>query len=135
MIVSFVVYFKTTVAENEGLAKLKDAVDNNKKLGNFTADALEVIQVNPTTAASNERSTGNPSNSRQKGNLTTKKKETKLVYHVLVHSFSSLHDYEVKLPVPPFVEYVNTQPKSFFFLLTLDASVEVQFQEKWIALP
>ena len=77
MIVSFVVYFKTTVAENEGLAKLKDAVDNNKKLGNFTADALEVIQVNPTTAASNERSTGNPSNSRQKGNLTAKKKETK----------------------------------------------------------
>ena len=73
MIVSFVVYFKTTVTENEGLAKLRDVVNNNKKLGNFTADALEVIQVNPTTAASNERSTDNPSNSRQKGNLTAKK--------------------------------------------------------------
>ena len=73
VIVCCVVYFKTTVTENEGLAKLRDAVDNNKKLGNFTADALEVIQVNPTTAASNERSTGNLSNSRQKGNLTVKK--------------------------------------------------------------
>ena len=72
MIVSFVVYFKTPVTENEGLAKLRDAVDSNKKLGNFTADALEVIQVNPTTAA-NERSTGNPSNSLPKGNLTVKK--------------------------------------------------------------
>ena len=72
MIVSFVVYFKTPVTENEGLAKLRDAVDSNKKLGNFTADALEVIQVNPTTAA-NEGSTGNPSNSLQKGNLTVKK--------------------------------------------------------------
>ena len=72
MIVSFVVYFKTPVTENEGLAKLRDAVDSNKKLGNFTADALEVIQVNPTTAA-NEGSTGNPSKSSPKGNLTVKK--------------------------------------------------------------
>lgn len=75
MIVSFVMYFTTVVGENEGLAKLRDAVDNNKKIGNFTVEALKVIQVNPTTAASNERSTGNPSNSSQKGNHLTVKRE------------------------------------------------------------
>ena len=70
-------YFTTLVSDNEGLAKLRDAVDNNKKLGNFTVEALKIIQpVNPTTAASNERSTGNPSNSSQKGNhLTVKRKK------------------------------------------------------------
>ena len=55
---------------------------------------------------------------------------TACVSHVLVHSFSSLDDYEVKLPVPPFMKYVNTQPKPFFLLLTLDTSLEIQFQEK-----
>ena len=75
MIVSFVMYFTTVVGENEGLAKLRDAVDNNKKIGNFTVEALKVIQVNPTTAASNERSTGNPSNSSQKGNHLPVKRE------------------------------------------------------------
>ena len=72
VIVSFEVYFNTSVTENEGLAKLRDAVDNNG-LGNFTAADLKVIQVNPTTAASNKESTGNPSKSSQKGNLTVKK--------------------------------------------------------------
>ena len=72
--VSFEVCFKTPLTANEGLAKLRDAVDNNKKLGNFTVEALKIIHpVNPTTAASNEGSTGNPSNSSQKGNLTVKK--------------------------------------------------------------
>ena len=75
MIVSFLMYFTTVVGENEGLAKLRDAVDNNKKIGNFTVEALKVIQVNPTTSASNERSTGNPSNSSQKGNHLTVKRE------------------------------------------------------------
>ena len=73
VIVSFEVYFNTTVTENEGLAKLRDAVDNNGKLGNFKADDLKVIQVNPTTAASNKESTGNPSKSSPTGNLTVKK--------------------------------------------------------------
>ena len=64
MIVSFVVYFKTLVTENEGLAKLRDAV-KNEKLGNFTVEALKIIQpVNPTG------STVNPSKSSQKGDLT-----------------------------------------------------------------
>ena len=68
-------YFTTVVGENEGLAELRDAVDTNKKIGNFTVEALKVIQVNPTTAASNEGSTGNPSNSSQKGDHLTVKRE------------------------------------------------------------
>ena len=61
MIVSFEVLFKTPVTANEGLAKLRDAVNNNKRLGNFTVEALKIIQpVNPTTAASTEGSTGIP---------------------------------------------------------------------------
>lgn len=61
MIVSFEVLFKTPVTANEGLAKLRDAVNNNERLGNFTVEALEIIQpVNPTTAASTEGSTGIP---------------------------------------------------------------------------
>ena len=76
MIVSFVMYFTTLVGDNEGLAKLRDAVNNNKKLGNLTVEALKIIHpVNPTTAASNEGSTGNPSNSSQKGNHLTVKRE------------------------------------------------------------
>ena len=76
MIVSFVMYFTTLVGDNEGLAKLRDAVDSNKKLGNFTVEALKIIRpVNPTTAAPNERSTGNPSNPSQKGNHLTDKRE------------------------------------------------------------
>ena len=38
------VLFKTPVTENEGLAKLRDAVNNNKRLGNFTVEALKIIQ-------------------------------------------------------------------------------------------
>lgn len=64
MIVSFHMYFTTLVCKNEGLDKLRDAVDKNKKLGNFTVRALKVIQVN-------EGSTGNPSKSSQKGNYLT----------------------------------------------------------------
>ena len=76
MIVSFAMYFTTLVGDNEGLAKLRDAVDNNKKLGNFTVEALKIIHpVNPTTAASKEGSTGKPSNSSQKGNHLTVKRE------------------------------------------------------------
>ena len=76
MIVSFVMYFTTLVGDNEGLAKLRDAVNNNKKLGNLTVEALKIIHpVNPTTAASNEGSTSNPSNSSQKGNHLTVKRE------------------------------------------------------------
>ena len=71
MVVSFVVYFKTPVAVNEGLAKLRDVVDNNKKLGNFTVEALKIIQpVNPTTAVSTEGSTSTVCTSTQRGNLT-----------------------------------------------------------------
>ena len=69
--VSFVVYFKTPVIVNEGLAKLRDVVDNNKMLGNFTVEALKIIQpVNPTTAVSTEGSTSTVSTSSQRGNLT-----------------------------------------------------------------
>ena len=76
MIVSFAMYFTTLFGDNEGLAKLRDAVNNNKKLGNLTVEALKIIHpVNPTTAASNEGSTGNPSNSSQKGNHSTVKGE------------------------------------------------------------
>lgn len=76
MIVSFVMYFTTVVGENEGLAELRDAVVTNKNIGNFTVEALKVIQpVNPTTTASNEGSTGNPFNSSQKGNHLTVKRE------------------------------------------------------------
>ena len=76
MIVSFEVLFKTPVTADEGLAKLRDAVNNNKRLGNFTVEALKIIQpVNPTTAAStdHEGSTGTVCNSSQKGDLTVKK--------------------------------------------------------------
>ena len=70
MIVSFVVYFKTPVTENEGLAKLREAVDINRKLGNFTVETLKIIQpVNPTTAASSEGSTSTVCISSQKGNF------------------------------------------------------------------
>ena len=73
MIVSFEVLFKTPVTANEGLAKLRDAVNNNKRLGNFTVEALKIIQpVNPSTAASTEGSTGTVCNSSQKGDLTVK---------------------------------------------------------------
>ena len=76
MIVSFAMYFTTLVGDNEGLAKLRDAVNNKKKLGNLTVEALKIMHpVNPTTAASNEGSTGNPSNSSQKGNHLTVKRE------------------------------------------------------------
>ena len=68
--VSFVVYFKTPVTVNEGLAKLRDVVDNNKMLGNFTVEALKIIQpVNPTTAVSTEGSTSTVCTSTQSGNL------------------------------------------------------------------
>ena len=68
--VSFVVYFKTPVTVNEGLAKLRDVVDNNKMLGNFTVEALKIIQpVNPTTAVSTEGSTSTVCTSTQRGNL------------------------------------------------------------------
>ena len=73
MIVSFEVLFKTPVTANEGLAKLRDAVNNNKRLGNLelTVEALKIIQpVNPTTAASTEGSTGTVCNSSQKGDLS-----------------------------------------------------------------
>ena len=70
VIVSFEVLFKTPVTANEGLAKLRDAVNNNKRLGNFTVKFLKIIQpVNPTTAASTEGSTGIPF---VKGDLTVK---------------------------------------------------------------
>ena len=71
VIVSFVVYFKTPVTVNEELAKLRDVVDNNKMLGNFTVEALKIIQpVNPTTAVSTEGSTSTVCTSTQRGNLT-----------------------------------------------------------------
>ena len=70
VIVSFVVYFKTPVTENGGLAKLREAVDINRKLGNFTVETLKIIQpVNPTTAASTEGSTSTLCISSQKGNF------------------------------------------------------------------
>ena len=73
MIVSFEVLFKTPVTANEGLAKLRDAVDNNKRLGNFTVKALKIIQpAYPSTAASTEGSTSTVCNSSQKGDLTVK---------------------------------------------------------------
>ena len=71
MIVSFMVYFKTPVTANDGLVKLRDAVDNNKRLGNFTVEALKIIQpVNPTTATSTEGSTSTVWTSSQKGDPT-----------------------------------------------------------------
>ena len=71
MIVSFVMYFKTPATENEGLAKLREAVDLNRKLGNLTVETLKIIQpVNPTTAASTEGSTSTVYISSQKGNFT-----------------------------------------------------------------
>ena len=69
--ISFVLYFKTPVTSDEGLAKLRDVVDNNKMLGNFTVKALKIIHpVNPTTAVSTEGSTSTVCTSSQKGNLT-----------------------------------------------------------------
>ena len=74
VIVSFVVYFKTPVTANEGLSKLRGAVENNRKLGNFTVGGLKIIQpVNPTTAALTEESTSAVCISTQKGDLTVKK--------------------------------------------------------------
>ena len=58
VIVSFVVYFKAPVTANEGLSKLRGAVEKNRKLGNFTVGGLHIIQpVNPTTATLTEEST------------------------------------------------------------------------------
>ena len=72
--VSFVVYFETPVTANEGLAKLRDVMDNNKMLGNFTVEALKIIQqVNSTTAVSTEGSTSTVCTSSQRGNLTVSK--------------------------------------------------------------
>ena len=72
--VSFVVYFKNPVTANEGLSKLRGAVENNRKLGNFTVGGLKIIQpVNPTTATSTEESTSAVCISTQKGDLTVKK--------------------------------------------------------------
>ena len=74
MIVSFLVYFKIPVTANEGLAKLREAVDNNRKFGNFTVETLKIIQqVNPTTAASTEGATSTVRIPSQKGDLTVKK--------------------------------------------------------------
>ena len=74
MIVSFLVYFKTPVTANEGLAKLRESVDNNRKFGNFTVETLKIIQqVNPTTAASTEGATSTVRIPCQKGDLTVKK--------------------------------------------------------------
>ena len=74
VIVSFVVYFKTPVTANEGLSKLRGAVENNRKLGNFTVGGLKLIQpVNPMTAALTEESTSAICISTQKGDLTVKK--------------------------------------------------------------
>ena len=74
MIVSFLVYFKTPVTANEGLVKLREAVDNNRKFGNFTVETLKIIQqVNPTTAASTEGATSTVCVPCQKGDLTVKK--------------------------------------------------------------
>ena len=71
MIVSFVMYFRTPVTTNEGLAKLRDAVDNNKRLGIFTVEAFKITQpVNPTTAASTGGSISTVCTSSQKGDLT-----------------------------------------------------------------
>ena len=71
VIVSFVVYFKTPVTTNKGLSKLRDAVDNDRKFGNFTVGGLKIIQpVNPKTAASTEESTSAVCISTQKGDLT-----------------------------------------------------------------
>ena len=82
MIVSFEVLFKTPVTANEGLAKLKDAVNNNKRLGNLTVEALNIIQpVNPTTAASTEGSTGIPFVTR------TRKRITQLKMTCILESF------------------------------------------------
>ena len=73
VIVSFEVLFKTPVTANEGLAKLKDAVNNNKRLGNLTVEALKIIQpVNSTTAASTEGSTGIPFVTRARKGITVK---------------------------------------------------------------
>ena len=64
VIVSFVVYFKTPVTANEGLSKLRGAVENNRKLGNFTVGGLKIIQPESTSAVCI---------STQKGDLTVKK--------------------------------------------------------------
>ena len=75
VIVSFVVYFKTPVTANEGLSKLRGAVENNRKLGNFAVGGLKIIQpVNPTTAVLTEESTSAVCISTQKGDLTVKKR-------------------------------------------------------------
>ena len=88
MIVSFEVLFKTPVTANEGLAKLKDAVNNNKRIGNLTVEALKTIQpVNPTTAASTEGSTGIPFVTR------TRKGITQLKMTCILESFCN-HDID-----------------------------------------
>ena len=75
VIVSFVVYFKTPVSADKGLSELRGAVENNRKLGNFTVGGLKIIQpVNPTTAALTEESTSAVCISTQKGDLTVKKR-------------------------------------------------------------
>ena len=104
VIVSFVVYFKTPVTANEGLSKLRGAVENNRKLGNVTVAGLKIIQpVNPTTAALTEESTSAVCISTQKGDLTVKKD--------ILGSFCN-HDVDGnKNANNHFMDYLKTQRK------------------------
>ena len=104
VIVSFVVYFKTPVTANEGLSKLRGAVENNRKLGNFTVGGLKLIQpVNPTTAALTEESTSAVCISTQKGDVTVKKD--------ILGSFCNHEADGNKNANNHFMDYLKTQRK------------------------
>ena len=114
VIVSFVVYFKTPVSANEGLSKQRGAVENNRKLGNFTVGGLKIIQpVNPTTAALTEESTRCVVRiSTQKGDLTVKKD--------ILGSFCN-HDADGnKNANNHFMDYLKTQRKFPCLILHFD---------------
>ena len=101
VIVSFVVYFKTPVTANEGLSKLRGAVENKRKLGNFTVGGLKIIQ--PTTTALTEESTSAVCISTQKGDLTVKKD--------ILGSFCNHEADGNKNANNHFMDYLKTQRK------------------------
>lgn len=118
VIVSFVVYFKAPVTANEGLSKLRGAVENNRKLGNFTVGGLHIIQpVNPTTATLTEESTSVVCISTQKGDLTVKKD--------ILGSFCN-HDADGnKNANNHFMDYLKTQRKFPCLIVNFDLEFSI----------
>ena len=118
VIFSFVVYFKTPVTANEGLSKLRGALENSRKLGNFTVGGLNIIQpFNPTTTTLTEESTSVVCISTRKGDLTVKKD--------ILKSFCN-HDADGnKNANNHFMDYLKTQRKFPCLIVNFDLEFSI----------